>query len=152
MWNLVKGRSAYIRRLEQDASLVIISDDGQAYGLVTDRLFSLFGVGHGEKLGSVEMDGKIHAAKFYGQDQVLLAGEFKQVHLWHVNGSRHQSLQHEKLHARIRQLAVVDDHCIVATSEGTVQIWNLNNYQLVADTHAGQSRITCLAATSTAAR
>ena len=42
MWNLVKGRIAFIRRLEKEAELVMISQKGMHYALGFGKDLSIF--------------------------------------------------------------------------------------------------------------
>lgn len=48
MWNLVKGRIAYIRRLEREANLVMLSQKGSRYALCFGTDLSVFSSSNAE--------------------------------------------------------------------------------------------------------
>ena len=48
MWNLIKGRSGFIRKLEREATKVFFSADGLMYGLVMDRTVIIHSAESGE--------------------------------------------------------------------------------------------------------
>ncbi|DAZ93717.1 TPA: hypothetical protein N0F65_009643 [Lagenidium giganteum] len=131
MWNLVKGRIAYIRRLEKEASLVVMSQTGARYALVFGSDVSVFSA-NAELSASLEHKQRINAAVFANDDYVVCGGEDKHLYVWKVTGELVAKVTHADITARIRSIEVVYPRgkkslpfIVLATSNGTVQIWDL---------------------------
>ncbi|ETV89643.1 hypothetical protein, variant 4 [Aphanomyces astaci] len=86
MWNLVKGRSAYIRRLDQEATCVFLSQDGNRYGLVMGNHVSIFGSANAELVGALEHKKKVHTAAFATNDLVVLGTDDGVLYLYRAQG------------------------------------------------------------------
>ncbi|OQR94892.1 p21-activated protein kinase-interacting protein [Achlya hypogyna] len=140
MWNLVKGRSAYIRRLDQEASEVFLSGDGNRYGLVTGRDVSLFGAANADLLGVLEHKKKVNTAAFVTNDLVVCGLDDGSFFLHRVSGGIVAEVRHASLDARIRCMQIVakpDETAlpfiVLATSKGIVQVWDLADFALEGD-------------------
>ncbi|KAF1793708.1 WD40 repeat, conserved site [Phytophthora cactorum] len=70
MWNLVKGRIAFIRRLEKEAELVMISQKGTHYALGFGKDLSVFNM-NAELVGTLEHSKKIHCAAFATDEYIV---------------------------------------------------------------------------------
>lgn len=168
MWNLVKGRIAYIRRLEKEANLVMLSQKGTRYALCFGTELSVFSSANAECIGTLEHTQKIHCAVFATDDYIVCGGDDKHIYIWHATGRLVVKFTHPDITSRIRCMQVVyaqgEDqmpYIILATSDGTVQIWDLAAFALgddaAADANAdvepvssttliSKPRITCLTA------
>ncbi|EEY60549.1 p21-activated protein kinase-interacting protein, putative [Phytophthora infestans T30-4] len=144
MWNLVKGRIAFIRRLEKEAELVMISQKGTHYALGFGKDLSVFNM-NAELVGTLEHSKKIHCAAFATDEYVVCGGDDKQIFIWKTNGTyvlrRLKPLvgkvTHKDIDARIRCLQVVYPHgedklpwIVLATSDGAFQIWDFASFTL----------------------
>ncbi|OQS02852.1 p21-activated protein kinase-interacting protein, partial [Thraustotheca clavata] len=137
MWNLVKGRSAYIRRLDQEASIVFLSNDGNRYGLVMGRDVSLFGAANADLLAVLEHKKKVNTAAFATNDIVLCGLDDGSFYIHKASGGVIAEIRHSMLDARIRCMEIVakpDDSklpfFVLATSKGIVQVWDLADFKL----------------------
>ncbi|CCI46437.1 unnamed protein product [Albugo candida] len=140
MWNLVNGRCAYIRRLEKEAEIVKISTLGKRYLLTFGSVVSIFSTSDAELVGTLKHPKRVHACVFATDDLVVCAGEDKHLYVWNVDGTLLAKVTHPDLTARIRCIDVIDQEVssdlpiiVLATSNGTVQIWDLNDLQLDSD-------------------
>lgn len=168
MWNLVKGRIAYIRRLEKEANLVMLSQKGTRYALCFGTELSVFSSANAECIGTLEHAQKIQCAVFATDDYIVCGGDDKHIYIWHATGRLVVKFTHPDITSRIRCMQVVyaqgEDqmpYVVLATSDGTVQIWDLAAFALgddaAADANAdvepvssttliSKPRITCLTA------
>lgn len=140
MWNLVKGRIAYIRRLEKEASFVMMSQNGARYALCFGNEVSVFNSAHADVVGSLEHKDKIHCAVFATDEYVVCGGEDKTLYVWKASGTLVAKVQHKDLTSRIRCMQVVyvngQDELpwiIIASSNGTVQVWDVSSFVMDAD-------------------
>ncbi|KAI9913623.1 hypothetical protein PsorP6_005868 [Peronosclerospora sorghi] len=136
MWNLVKGRIAFIRRLEKEAELVMISKKGTHYALGFGRELSVFNM-NAELLGTLEHAKKIYCAAFATNDFIVCGGDDKVIYIWKINGTLVGKITSSDIDARIRCLEVVYPHgedklpwIVLATSNGTFQIWDFASFVL----------------------
>ncbi|CAI5724258.1 unnamed protein product [Hyaloperonospora brassicae] len=136
MWNLVKGRIAFIRRLEKEAELVMISKKGTHYALGFGTHLSVFNM-NAELVGTLEHTKKICCAVFAMDQYVVCGGDDKHIYIWKTNGTLVGKVTHKDIDARIRCLQVVYPHgehelpwIVLATSEGTFQIWDFASFVL----------------------
>uniref|UniRef100_M4BE08 Uncharacterized protein n=1 Tax=Hyaloperonospora arabidopsidis (strain Emoy2) TaxID=559515 RepID=M4BE08_HYAAE len=136
MWNLVKGRIAFIRRLEKEAELVMISKKGTHYALGFGTHLSVFNM-NAELVGTLEHTKKIRCAVFAMDQYVVCGGDDRHIYIWKTNGALVGKVTHKDIDARIRCLQVVYPHgedklpwVVLATSEGTLQIWNFASFAL----------------------
>ncbi|TDH70474.1 hypothetical protein CCR75_000353 [Bremia lactucae] len=136
MWNLVKGRIAFIRRLEKEAELVMFSQTGTHYGLGFGKDLSVFNM-NAELVGTLGHSKKIQCAVFATDKYVVCGGDDKQITIWTINGILMAKVSHEDIDARIRCLQVVYPHgkdelpwIVLATSSGAFQIWDFASITL----------------------
>ncbi|KAG7388880.1 p21-activated protein kinase-interacting protein 1-like protein [Phytophthora pseudosyringae] len=136
MWNLVKGRIAFIRRLEKEAELVMISQKGSHYALGFGKDLSVFNM-NAELVGTLEHSKKIHCAAFATDKYIVCGGDDKHIYIWKTNGTLVAKATHKDIDARIRCLQVVYPHgddklpwIVLATSDGAFQIWDFASFTL----------------------
>ncbi|KAG6977061.1 hypothetical protein JG688_00000765 [Phytophthora aleatoria] len=136
MWNLVKGRIAFIRRLEKEAELVMISQKGTHYALGFGKDLSVFNM-NAELVGTLEHSKKIHCAAFATDEYIVCGGDDKHINIWKTNGALVAKVTHKDIDARIRCLQVVYPHgedklpwIVLATSDGAFQIWDFASFTL----------------------
>ncbi|KAL7681232.1 putative WD40/YVTN repeat-like-containing domain superfamily, WD40-repeat-containing [Plasmopara halstedii] len=136
MWNLVKGRIAFIRRLEQEAKLCMFSQNGTHYSLSFGKDLSVFNM-KAELVGTLEHTKKIHCAVFATDDYIVCGGDDKQIYIWKINGILVGKVSHNDIDARIRCLQAVypfgEDELpwiVLATSNGAFQIWDFASFTL----------------------
>ncbi|ETW08408.1 hypothetical protein H310_00993 [Aphanomyces invadans] len=167
MWNLVKGRSAYIRRLDQEATCVFLSPDGNRYGLVMGKDVSIFGSANAELVGALEHKKKVHTAAFATNDLVALGTDDGIFYLYRAQGQLLAKISHPDITARIRSLQVVEKedanempYIVLVSTNGVVQVYDLAHFSLentsfdtnnavepVASTKVfGTALVTCLSA------
>ncbi|KAF0686489.1 Aste57867_21676 [Aphanomyces stellatus] len=136
MWNLVKGRSAYIRRLDQEATCVFLSQDGNRYGLVMGTDVSIFGSDNAELVGSLEHKKKVHTAAFATNDLVVLGTEDGVFYLYRAQGQLLAKITHADITARIRCMQVVAKAdgelplVVLASTNGMVHVYDLAQFSL----------------------
>ena len=105
-------------------------------------------------------DERIHSAAFIAPKIVVCTGETNSIVLWNVaNGEKQTEIKAECLKARVKDMVLVDapdldwPYLVLATTTGSIQVWNLNDKDVVApiaETRiTGGSRVTCLSACMT---
>lgn len=119
-------------------------------------------------VGTLEHKQRIQCAVFATDDYVVCAGDDKHIYIWQATGNLVAKVTHEDLTARIRCMQVLyvngEDALpwiVLATSNGTVQIWDLATFKfdalapeeanaevvpVTSTTLMSQPRLTCLTA------
>jgi len=137
MWNLVKGRCAFIRRLDAEATSVAWAPSGSRYLLVLGSAVAVVeSAGESEPV-TLGHSKRVNAAVFLSDDIVATGGEDRVVHLWRVDGTELLALETgfktrvkamEALPVREAQdgeiAAAVLQHLVVCSSDGVVQVWD----------------------------
>jgi protein MAK11 len=138
MWNLVKGRCAYIKKLPQEASQVVWSSDGMKYALACGRAVSVYEATTNEVTTTLHHKARVNAVVFLpgglnGAGAIATGGEDKTVRCWNCeNGSLNCELN-TGFTARVRSLAVTAEkdnageltpYLVVASGNGMVQVWD----------------------------
>ncbi|KAG6579959.1 putative p21-activated protein kinase-interacting protein [Phytophthora cinnamomi] len=146
MWNLVKGRIAFIRRLEKEAELAMISQKGTHYALGFGKDLSVFNM-NAELVGTLEHSKKIHCAAFATDEYIVCGGDDKHIYIWKTDGTLVAKVTHKDIDARIRCIQVVYPHgedklpwVVLATSDGAFQIWDFASFTLDAASPEGANK------------
>jgi protein MAK11 len=147
MWNLVKGRCAYIKKLPKEAVQVLWSFDGMLYATVSGSSVTVHSAQNNQVVSELVHPKRVNSAVFVNDDIIATGGEDKIIRLFNKTTGEelHQLCNPEENVFRIRSLQVtgirgvdlnsqkqtVDSDgnlglrplLVSVTSHGIIQVW-----------------------------
>ncbi|XP_047444419.1 p21-activated protein kinase-interacting protein 1-like [Mugil cephalus] len=153
-WNLVNGRSAFIKNIKQNADIVRWSPEGDKYVVVMNDKVDVYDLATASVTGTISNSKRISCVKFLNNSILAVAGDDETVRLCDVD--KVQCVCEFKAHeTRVKALdsLIVDDYCMVVTAsnDGFIKMWKifLNEEKIKSPTLLGEvnttARLTCLA-------
>ncbi|XP_061410312.1 p21-activated protein kinase-interacting protein 1 [Lethenteron reissneri] len=127
-WNLVEGRSAFIKNIKRNAELVLWSPSGNVYALCSGPHLDVYRLETATVTGSIVMPARIASIRFVTEDLIATAGgdEFVRLHsvetlkevcTFKAHESRVKALYTEKHNGQ---------HVLAsASSDGSVKLWRV---------------------------
>lgn len=153
-WNLMTGKCAYTTSIKLTADLVLWSPSGNEYVLVAGDLISVYKVETGTVHQTIKCSSRICSALFLN-DAVLAVGcEGGDIHLFDLVENKHITefaTETNRVKSMCRCQHDDQDWLISASSDGTLQMWQLQNDQdkwaaTKVMTYDTKFRPTCIAA------
>ena len=161
MWNLVKGRCAFIKRLAAEATQVIWNASGTRYATVQGEIVQMDTASDTDTSVILQHNKRINAIQFIGDEVVATGGEDRKVRLWDAQG-RELCVMETGSRSRIKTMKLMHTgssaYLVSADSLGSVQIWDVSVFLTGVDadeieepelvqaiTLASEPRLTCMA-------
>ncbi|XP_029380314.1 p21-activated protein kinase-interacting protein 1-like [Echeneis naucrates] len=152
-WNLINGRSAFIKNIKQNAHIVKWSPDGDKYVAVANDTMSIYNLETASVTGTVTNPKRISSIKFLSNSIVAVAGDDEIVRLCDIETQKWvcEFKAHE---TRVKAVDSfhMEDYCVVVTAsnDGFIKMWKLHlKEELEPPTLLGEvnttARLTCLA-------
>ncbi|KAM9228527.1 p21-activated protein kinase-interacting protein 1 isoform 2-T3 [Leptosomus discolor] len=152
-WNLVEGRSAFIKNLKQNAHIIKWSPDGERYVTVITNKVDIYKLDTASITGTITTEKRISSLRFITDSIFAIAGDDEIVRFYSCDSQK--CLCEFKAHEnRIKDLYSFEkegQHVIVtASSDGYIKMWSvdLNKIQdvpsLLCEVNT-KARLTCLA-------
>lgn len=152
-WNLVEGRSAFIKNLKQNAHLVRWSPSGELYVVVIANKVDLYKLETASICGTIVTEKRISSVKFITDCILAIAGDDEFVRLFDCESQK--CLCELKAHEnRIKEIYCIEKeglHVLVtASSDGYIKMWSIdldkikNAPSLLCEVNT-KARLTCLA-------
>ena len=143
-WNLIKGRSAYITNLHENADFVRWSPSGNYYVVGFFKRLDVYSVSSAAIEVSLPFPGRLNDLVFLDDVTIAVAGEMPQVEI-HSIVSKSLITKFEAHTNRVRCMTLVgnearaegetSDQCLVtASNDGFVKVWKLQKKPLDAST------------------
>ena len=139
-WNLIKGRSAYITNLHENADFVRWSPSGNYYVVGFFKRLDIYSVSTAAIEISFPFPGRLNDVVFLDDVTIAVAGEMSQIEI-HSIVSKTLIMKFEAHTNRVRCMTLLssenqskggsNDQCLVtASNDGLVKVWKLQKTSL----------------------
>lgn len=151
-WNLINGRSAFIKNIKQNAHLVRWSPDGDRYVVVVNDKVDIYKLETASVTGTVTNPKRISSVKFLINSVLAVAGDDETVRLCDV-GKAEWVCEFKAHETRVKAVEslIVDDYCVLltASNDGYIKMWKVHlKEELECPIQLGEvnttARLTCL--------
>ncbi|XP_068016895.1 p21-activated protein kinase-interacting protein 1 isoform X1 [Melanerpes formicivorus] len=152
-WNLVEGRSAFIKNLKQNAHIIKWSPDGERYVTVITNKVDVYKLDTASITGTITTEKRISSLRFITNSIIAIAGDDEIVRLYNCDSQKClcEFKAHENRIKDIYSFEREGKHIIVtASSDGYIKMWNLDlnkiedGPSLLCEVNT-KARLTCLA-------
>lgn len=152
-WNLINGRSAFIKNIKQNAHIVRWSPDGDKYVVVVNDMVNVYDLQTASVTGTITNPKRISSVKFINNSILAVAGDDETVRFCDVTTEKWlcEFKAHETRVKAVDSL-MMEDYCVVVTAsnDGFIKMWKLHlKEELEPPTLLGEvnttARLTCLA-------
>ncbi|KAK2895937.1 p21-activated protein kinase-interacting protein 1-like [Channa argus] len=152
-WNLINGRSAFIKNIKQNAHIVRWSPDGAKYVVVVNDRVNIYDLETASVTATITNPKRISCVKFLNNSILAVAGDDEIVRL--CDTGKEKWLCEFKAHeTRVKSVESfnMEDYCVIVTAsnDGFIKMWKLHlKEELESPTLLGEvnttARVTCLA-------
>ncbi|CAM9420870.1 unnamed protein product [Chrysoparadoxa australica] len=137
LWNLLEGRSAYIKRLQGEGMLVRWSPEGSRYAVALSRVLQIYDASTCEVVQEATQPMRINAMEWVQEDALVTCSDDRQLRVVSVTAGELTELaqsveEGEGTTGRLRAMAVVQaangdegGHIVTATSGGRLHVWSM---------------------------
>lgn len=152
-WNLIDGRSAFIKNIKQNAQIVRWSPDGDKYVVVIDDKVDIYSLETALLVGTITNPKRISSIKFITSSILAIAGDDEIVRLCDVGTEKClcEFTAHETRVKAVESFSM-EEFCVLVTAsnDGFIKMWKLQIQEdLQPPTLLGKvnttARLTCLA-------
>ncbi|KAM6990060.1 p21-activated protein kinase-interacting protein 1-like [Tautogolabrus adspersus] len=152
-WNLIDGRSAFIKNIKQNAHIVRWSPDGDKYVVVVNDQMDIYDLQTASVTGTIKNPKRISSIKFLNNSILAVAGDDEIVRLCDT-GKEKWVCEFKAHETRVKAVDsfMMEDYCVVVTAsnDGFIKMWKLYlKEELESPTLLGEvnttARLTCLA-------
>uniref|UniRef100_A0A3Q0SX59 PAK1 interacting protein 1 n=1 Tax=Amphilophus citrinellus TaxID=61819 RepID=A0A3Q0SX59_AMPCI len=151
-WNLINGRSAFIKNIKQNAHIVRWSPDGDRFVVVMNDKVIIYKLETASVTGTITNPKRISSVKFLNNSILAVAGDDEIVRLCDV-GKAKWVCEFKAHETRVKAVDSVsmDDYFVVVTAsnDGFIKMWKIHLEELESPTLLGEvnttARLTCLA-------
>nr|XP_040027222.1 p21-activated protein kinase-interacting protein 1-like [Gasterosteus aculeatus aculeatus] len=152
-WNLINGRSAFIKNIKQNAHIVRWSPDGNKYVAVVSDKVNIYDLMTASVTGTVTNPKRISSIKFLNNSILAVAGDDEIVRLCDL-GKEEWVCEFKAHETRVKDVDsfVMEDYCVLVTAsnDGFIKMWKLHlKEELEPPSLLGEvnttARLTCLA-------
>ncbi|XP_054049183.1 p21-activated protein kinase-interacting protein 1 isoform X2 [Rissa tridactyla] len=152
-WNLVEGRSAFIKNLKQNAHIVKWSPDGEKYVTVITNKVDIYKLDTASIIGTITTEKRISSLRFITNSILAIAGDDEIIRFYSCDSQK--CLCEFKAHEnRIKDIYSFErdgqNVIVTASSDGYIKMWNLDLNKikgvpsLLCEVNT-KARLTCLA-------
>ncbi|NXW31764.1 PK1IP protein, partial [Phaetusa simplex] len=152
-WNLVEGRSAFIKNLKQNAHIVKWSPDGEKYVTVITNKVDIYKLDTASITGTITTEKRISSLRFITNSILGIAGDDEIIRFYSCDSQK--CLCEFKAHEnRIKDICSFErdgqNVIVTASSDGYIKMWNLDLNKmkdvpsLLCEVNT-KARLTCLA-------
>ncbi|OPJ76634.1 p21-activated protein kinase-interacting protein 1 [Patagioenas fasciata] len=152
-WNLVEGRSAFIKNLKQNAHIIKWSPDGERYVTVITNKVDIYKLDTASITGTITTEKRISSLIFVTDSVLAIAGDDEMIRFYSCDSQKClcEFKAHENRIKDIYSFEREGQHIIVtASSDGYIKMWNLDLNKikdvpsLLCEVNT-KARLTCLA-------
>ncbi|PKK33915.1 PAK1 interacting protein 1 [Columba livia] len=152
-WNLVEGRSAFIKNLKQNAHIIKWSPDGERYVTVITNKVDIYQLDTASITGTITTEKRISSLIFVTDSILAIAGDDEMIRFYSCDSQKClcEFKAHENRIKDIYSFEREGQHVIVtASSDGYIKMWNLDLNKikdvpsLLCEVNT-KARLTCLA-------
>ncbi|KAM9233339.1 p21-activated protein kinase-interacting protein 1 isoform 2-T2 [Dugong dugon] len=150
-WNLVDGRSAFVKNIKQSAHIVEWSPKGEKYIVVTMNKIDIYQLATASVSGTITNEKRISSVTFLSESVLAVAGDEEVVRFFNCDSLMClcEFKAHENRVKDILSFEIPEHHVIVtASSDGFLKMWKLNHDKeappsLLCEVNT-KARLTCL--------
>lgn len=150
-WNLIEGRSAFIKNIKQNAEIVLWSPDGDKYAVVVNDKVDIYTLDSATIIGTIAFTKRISCLKFLKNSLLAVGGDDESVRIYDVTSQKCvcEFKAHENRVKAIESF-MKDEFCVLVTAsnDGFIKLWKLNLESIESPKLLGQlnttARLTCL--------
>ncbi|XP_040840070.1 p21-activated protein kinase-interacting protein 1 isoform X1 [Ochotona curzoniae] len=150
-WNLVEGRSAFIKNIKQNAHIVEWSPKGEKYIVVTLNKIDVYRLDTASVSGTITNEKRVASVRFLSESVLAVAGDEEAVRFFDCDSLTClcQFKAHENRVKDMFSFQTPEHHVIVtASSDGFIKMWRLQQEKkappsLLCEVNTG-ARLTCL--------
>ncbi|OXB60169.1 hypothetical protein ASZ78_012320 [Callipepla squamata] len=152
-WNLVEGRSAFIKNLKRNAHIIKWSPDGEKYVTVITNKVDIYKLDTASITGTITTEKRISSLRFITDSILAIAGDDEIIRFYSCDSQKClcEFKAHENRIKDIYSFEREGQHVIVtASSDGYIKVWNLDLHKiknlpsLLCEVNT-KARLTCLA-------
>ncbi|NXC50083.1 PK1IP protein, partial [Penelope pileata] len=152
-WNLVEGRSAFIKNLKQNAHIIKWSPDGARYVTVITNKVDVYKLNTASITGTITTEKRISSLRFITDSVLAIAGDDEIIQFYSCESQKClcEFKAHENRIKDIYSFEREGKHVVVtASSDGYIKVWNLDLNKvkdvpsLLCEVNT-KARLTCLA-------
>ncbi|KAM6948909.1 p21-activated protein kinase-interacting protein 1-like [Aplochiton taeniatus] len=152
-WNLVDGRSAFIKNIKQNAHIVRWSPDGDKYVVVVNNIVDVYILETASLKGTIQNPLRISSIKFLTNSILAIAGDDETVRIYDVDTEKCVgSFKAHETRVKAMDSFTLDDYSVLVTAsnDGFIKMWKLHlNETIEPPVLLGEvntaARLTCLA-------
>ncbi|XP_077209354.1 p21-activated protein kinase-interacting protein 1 [Paroedura picta] len=152
-WNLVEGRSAFIKKLKQNAHLVKWSPSGELYVVVIANKVDIYQLATASLSGTIVNEKRVSSVRFITDSILAVAGDEEFLRLFDCESQEClcEFKAHENRIKDIYSFKWEDLHILVtASSDGYIKMWSLDPGKIKSPPSllcevSTSARLTCLA-------
>ncbi|XP_048856774.1 p21-activated protein kinase-interacting protein 1-like isoform X2 [Brienomyrus brachyistius] len=128
-WNLIDGRSAFIKNIKQSAHIVMWSPAGDKYVVVVNNKMDIYKLETASVMDTFSCPKRISSITFLSNSVLAVAGDDEVVRLFDTDSKKCvcEFIAHEN---RVKSLdsCTVGDLCVLvsASNDGFIKLWNVN--------------------------
>ncbi|XP_036374624.1 p21-activated protein kinase-interacting protein 1-like, partial [Megalops cyprinoides] len=152
-WNLIDGRSAFIKNIKQNAHIVMWSPTGDKYIVAVNNKMDIYSLETASVTGTITNLKRISSLKFLSPAILAVAGDEETLRLYDIDTQK--CLCEFKAHeTRVKALDCfpMEDYCVLvsASNDGFIKMWKVDLDKVMEPpTLLGEvnttARLTCLA-------
>uniref|UniRef100_A0A8C9G2F7 PAK1 interacting protein 1 n=1 Tax=Pavo cristatus TaxID=9049 RepID=A0A8C9G2F7_PAVCR len=128
-WNLVEGRSAFIKNLKQNAHIIKWSPNGEKYVTVITNKVDIYKLDTASITGTITIEKRISSIRFITDSVLAIAGDDEIIRFYSCDSQKClcEFKAHENRIKDIYSFEREGQHVIVtASSDGYIKVWNLD--------------------------
>ncbi|XP_068197149.1 p21-activated protein kinase-interacting protein 1-like [Antennarius striatus] len=152
-WNLINGRSAFIKNIKQNAHIVKWSPDGDKYVAVVNNKVDVYNLETASVTGIITNPKRISSLAFLNNSILAIAADDEVVRIRDLAKERWLcELKAHETRVKAVDSFMMDDYCVMVTAsnDGFIKMWKLYlKEELELPTLLGEvdtsARLTCLA-------
>lgn len=152
-WNLIDGKSAFIKSIKQNAHIVLWSPSGDSYVVVSNNQMDIYSLQTASISGVITCQQRISSVQYIMESIIAVAGDEENVRLYDTD-SQNCLCEFKAHETRVKALHFfrVGENNVLATasSDGYIKLWKLNVEEiqkcpeLLSEVNT-KARLTCLA-------
>ncbi|XP_051969760.1 p21-activated protein kinase-interacting protein 1-like [Xyrauchen texanus] len=150
-WNLIEGRSAFIKNIKQNAEIVLWSPDGDKYAVVVNDRVDIYILESATVIGTIAFQKRITCLNFLNNMLLAVAGDDDSVRIYDITSQKCvcEFKAHENRVKAMQSFVKDYFHVLVtASNDGFIKMWKLNLENLETPSLLGEinttARLTCL--------
>ncbi|XP_030064932.1 p21-activated protein kinase-interacting protein 1 isoform X2 [Microcaecilia unicolor] len=128
-WNLIEGRSAFIKNFKQNAHIVKWSPSGQKYIVVVMNQLDIYSLETASVIGTISHGKRISSVQFITDTLLAVAGDEEVVRLYDCDSQKclNEFRAHENRIKSIYTFGLEDFHVVMsASNDGYIRAWRLD--------------------------